>query len=1231
MSSLTESSDTTDALIDSLIRQGVALARAGDLPQALGYFRRCFALAPNRPEVLNNLGLTLCQLGAEEEGCAYLDRALTVWPGHVDALYNKGLYLQRKRRFAESVGLFVDALTQKPERTDIVRACAFSHLIVGNILTALSMYIRLAQLNDDAEVRQYVTYLQVLLKKDQELLAELDSGLEAFEDAIMLYARSRVKVYRGQNDEALTLLETATGKDSGLVSVAANDPCFGNLFLTSQRFRVLVPPALDQDAVDRLEHLSAWAADCYKKGKYKEAIEHSEKVLNEFAPRLGDRFVLARAWQNLAESHFRLAAFREGVRCFEELSHLVGATRGTNSFEFLDTVNAAADAYDDAANYGAAAALYQSAIDISRRTLGSIPDLPRYLTGLAIVNLHLGNYQQTKSLYEEALEVTRNEESVRYEDLVRGMYNLARLYQKQGDYRNAESVASQAVEIARQQLGPDSTDLADSLRNLAYFYLNLGQAEKVIPLFSEALAITQRKYGRRSREFAGCLNDLALALDAAGDHKRAEELFEQVLRICRYTGDVGTSKYAGTMSNLGSVYLKTGRNSSAERVFKEAIAIAPAGAMETIRFNLAALYHRKGRFSEAEAMYLQAIEAHKASSGEHHPDFILLLTQLAQLYNDMDESVKAMRVLEDAIGRSEAIIHVLLAITSDVQRLAYLSRIRFCIELYVGVVLQRFPKSRVYKDKAFDLILSRKGIGFEASALQREGLLKRYESVAPKLRELRAVRNEISTKSILGPAPGEEEFHSKMLAELNARRARLEEELAKEIPDLPAENGAGGLTRTAVANAMPEGSVLLEFVVLDTDQYRHRARAWTGHHYVVFVLHADRPKQVTMIDLGSTSVIDGLIVAFRKAVMALEPESAEKAIGARLRKLVFDPLHASLRKKRALILARDGNLMLLPFEILPAANGGRLLDHLEISYIGAGRDVLRFRDKHDAQTARDAVVVADPDFDMDGSAGQSEDSGGRVLRSLDFSSDSVQKFERLEGTEEEGRGVGKFLGVDPLTGRQALEGRVKSVQSPSILHVASHAFFLPHPQSQSLSRPPDLKDGPDMPGGLARLQRLENPMLRSGIALAGANLTLAGKRIAVPDAEDGILTAADVVSELDLASTALVVLSACETGLGEVEVGEGVFGLSRSFGLAGAQTLVMSLWQVDDTVTQETMDLFYTHLAAGRSCSASLKEAQLAMKIKYPAPFFWGAFICHGNPHSIPMRRDEAKPAGASA
>ena len=141
-------------------------------------------------------------------------------------------------------------------------------------------------------------------------------------------------------------------------------------------------------------------------------------------------------------------------------------------------------------------------------------------------------------------------------------------------------------------------------------------------------------------------------------------------------------------------------------------------------------------------------------------------------------------------------------------------------------------------------------------------------------------------------------------------------------------------------------------------------------------------------------------------------------------------------------------------------------------------------------------------------------------------------------------------------------------------------------------------------------------MLRSGLALAGVNTWL---RAGVPpaEAEDGLLTAEDV-SGLDLLATELVVLSACETGLGMVHAGEGVFGLRRAFVLAGARTLVMSLWKVPDQQTQELMEEFYRRILDGQPRADALREAQLAMKAKYPDPLYWGAFICQGDP--VPLR-----------
>jgi CHAT domain-containing protein len=230
----------------------------------------------------------------------------------------------------------------------------------------------------------------------------------------------------------------------------------------------------------------------------------------------------------------------------------------------------------------------------------------------------------------------------------------------------------------------------------------------------------------------------------------------------------------------------------------------------------------------------------------------------------------------------------------------------------------------------------------------------------------------------------------------------------------------------------------------------------------------------------------------------------------------------------------------------------------------------------------------------------------------------VYHFDRLPGTKVEGELIAGLLKVQPWLGAAAQEGWLKrDCRSPRILYLATHGFFLPDQNRSSGRRGPALEPLADPLVGADRLSGPlpENAMLRSGLALAGANTWLRSGN--PPDeAEDGLLTAEDV-SGLDLLATELVVLSACETGLGQIHVGEGVFGLRRAFVLAGAKTLIMSLWKVPDEQTRELMVSFYQHLMEGKGRAQALRQAQLAMRAKYPDPYYWGAFVCQGDPSPL--------------
>ena len=235
---------------------------------------------------------------------------------------------------------------------------------------------------------------------------------------------------------------------------------------------------------------------------------------------------------------------------------------------------------------------------------------------------------------------------------------------------------------------------------------------------------------------------------------------------------------------------------------------------------------------------------------------------------------------------------------------------------------------------------------------------------------------------------------------------------------------------------------------------------------------------------------------------------------------------------------------------------------------------------------------------------------------------NVPCFDRLTNTRVEGEIIADILNTYPITGDEALESNIKSYKSPRILHLRTHGLFLKSSKGQSYISPKDnekriitsyLRGNTTI--SLENWSNIHDPLLCTGLALAGINTWIRGRKLS-DAAEDGLLTAQDVTA-MDLLNTELVVLSACDTALGEVLVGEGVFGLRRSFVLAGAQTLVMSLWKVSDKQTRELMVEFYIRLKKGQGRVDALREAQLEMKKKIPDPYFWGAFICQGNPSPL--------------
>lgn len=401
-----------------------------------------------------------------------------------------------------------------------------------------------------------------------------------------------------------------------------------------------------------------------------------------------------------------------------------------------------------------------------------------------------------------------------------------------------------------------------------------------------------------------------------------------------------------------------------------------------------------------------------------------------------------------------------------------------------------------------------------------------------------------------------------------------------------------------VRKFLPTDRVLVEW--FRYRQFNPKAKEggpqWSSERYVAYVL---KPAgDVTAFDLGLAEPIDLLVAEFREAISSRNNTPYQLAASDLYNKVIA-PLQIDLTKDTKLLLSPDGALNLIPFAALLDGNGNYLLQCCEITYLNSGSDLVQLDNYSPFWDW--PLVIANPDY------GRAIEPDALDLKTplqpeLDW---SRKVFVPLPGTSAEAKAVQSVLKLPDtfvLTGAAATETRLRKVDSPKILHLATHGFFFPNKSfTEQL-----VNTGEPNQESIA-LTLAKSPLMRSGLALTGANIRREG------ESDDGILTAAEL-STLNLRRTQLVVLSACDTGLGTIQA-DGVYGLRRALALAGAETQVVSLWIVDDVAVQPLMESYYTRLNQGEGRSEALRSVQLGMMTKpaYQHPFFWAAFIPIGN------------------
>lgn len=1229
-------------------------------------------LGPNHPDVARTLGMlanAYARLGQYEKAEPLYRRALgileaTVGPNHRDVsatLGNLGILYEALGQYTKAEPLLRRALSideAVAQQAPLDLAAALNNL--ANLYKAQGRYAMAGPLYERALAIREAT----LGPNHPEVAALLHNLANLYEDQ-GLYTKLeplRVRVlaiqeaaYGPQHPAVATALE-------GLALLYQHRAQYAKAEPLLERVVAIRKAAFGEFHSSTADSLNNLALLYQAEGEYKRAEPLYRRSLEIREAIFGKRHLrVALALGNLAGVLADLGQYDQAETLYKQALEIREATFGGNHPEVADTLHNLALLQQDQGHYAAAERLLQRALEIRKEALGERhPEFASSLNSLANAYKEQGLYTQAEPLYRRVLELREALYGPNHPDFAASLINLGLLYQDQGFYSRAEPLLERALQIQETVLGKDHPKVATALNNLARLYADQALYARAEPMYQRALAIREAALGEHHPDVAASLNNLAVLYQAQGDYARAESLYWRAIELEEAALGQSHPQLANALNNLANLYTDQGQYAQAEPLFERALAIREATRgrnhpdVASSLNNLANLYNARGDVSRAEPYYLRALEIWE-SLGKNHPDVALPLLNLAGFYRVRGLYARAeplglrgLAIQEATLGKDhprvaagltelallrlaqqridEALPLLERAFTISEQhlrrevlgfsepRLASILQLVHAEEEHLYSLARAHPDNARVRALALSAALLRKGRSVEElSSISRIVSLSLNREDLQTFERLRSLRTQLSTLSLDGPGRLTLEVYQQRLQKLRDEGDALEAALAQRSAPLRALSALPPPAEIlrSVAATLPKNGALIEIAAYrDTPLVPgHVTLPWEEHaplRYLALLLFADG--QTSAVDLGLAGPIDQ---ATRRFHDALADQSTSYQLAAReLYTLVFRPLQPLLGDARRLFLSPDGQLAVVPFAALH--DGRRFLaDAFDITYLTSGEDLLPR--PGDIPAARSVVVLADPDFGSPPveTAPAAVATPEAALASLQhfFSarrSLSFDQFGPLPGTRREAEAIRRLLpSARLLLGRAASKAALLGLETPGVLHIATHGFFLEDAAAAGNARAVGTSVGSDT--GPQYLPA--DPLLRSGLVLSGIHTPSSqpGSR----RYEDFLVTALELAG-LNLWGTQLVVLSACDTGRGDVKLGQGVYGMRRALAVAGAETLVTSLWKVNDETTRQLMATYYRNLLAGQGRTAALRQAMQALRKSQSHPHFWAPFIAIG-------------------
>jgi len=947
---------------------------------------------------------------------------------------------------------------------------------------------------------------------------------------------------------------------------------------------------------------------------------------------------------NLANLYRKIGRYSEAEPLYLEVKDMRKKALGAEHPQYAWVLDDLACLYDLLGRYDEAEPLFLEALSIQEKVSNKEdPDYAMTLNNLGILYLNTARYDAAKSLYIQALAIKEKVYGKEHEEYARTLFNLANLLLNTGDYAEAETKFLQVISIQAKVLGKRHIEYAKSLASYADLLILLGRYSEVKSLYLEALSIQEKVLSKENIFYSMTLANFARFLFLLERYEEAEPLVLEVLSIQEIVLGKQSGDYAKSLGNLGAIFNKTNNYIKSMKFLLEAKNIQetvlgkehPDYALSLV--NLASLYLAMGRYDESEAIGLEAKSIFEKIFDNNSHEYFILLHNLLLLYETTNRRVEAEQLQTQYNLLTQSLLLQACKYLSEKELSDYISTFERDINRDLSFIQARPQNPGTLPSICYDNALFHKGFLLNAASQMRR--LAMQDTASAKIYDLISSKQFLISREYTKPIADRLPYVRQWEEEANT----LEKELVRTVPGY--ESTITPVSWRDVQTKLKPGEAVIEFV------------------YFAFVLlkPTDSTLYAALVLLPNDTAPHFMPLCEQRQLDALIPErkgpmpnylqnlyASPRADGlASLHQLIWTPIDSLLRERGIQTVYYSPSGMLHRLNLAAVSVGvsdSTLADRYRLVPMGStrslavgtkesslavdakARQLVNTRPAADGIRINDALIYGGVRYDMDSTAiarangalgAVAQDTTGGLFQYSDRSGTRGDVWGYLLGTEKEANYLHDLLtrrGIKSTRrlGYEATEESFKQIgqksPSPSLLHIATHGFFFPDPKTVSSKQ---LTIGSDRE---PVFKISEHPMIRSGLLLAGANHAWKNGRPLSGGHEDGILTAHEV-SQMNLSNTELVVLSACETGLGDIKGNEGVYGLQRAFRIAGAKNVLMSLWKVPDEATEKLMTRFYQNwLEEKMPLREAFEAAQKWLREQkgYENPYFWAGFVLIG-------------------